>query len=236
MAYRVFLLIGIVFALKLTVQVHSDDEFKCPKNQFYLFPCRCLSGGYKGLDLLCNNSNLATLALALGNVKDPINSLVIANSNITRLFGTLFKDKSVHALTFQQSNLKEIEDESLSCLKQDIRTLQLDGNQFRSIPESINVLLNLTRVAVSGTAPLTEVSGGAFKRLVNLVELDLHNNSINKIDSATFTPLTVLGKYHKVRANCSVLIKMAHLCMHSYRTTRSKPQSTEQARAQSIPH
>lgn len=189
-----FLLLVIINVLA----VLSDGEFKCPKNQFYLFPCRCLSGGFKGISLLCDNSNLATFALALGNVKEPISSLVISNSNITRLIGPLFKEKSVLSLTFQNSNLHDVDSDSLACLKNDIRSLSFEGNHFCSIPESINVLLNLTRVVFANTASISEVKSGAFKKLVNLIEVDLHNNSIKKIESATFAPLVVLGKCNSV--------------------------------------
>lgn len=206
--------------------VICDGEYKCPKNQFYLFPCRCLSGGFKGISLLCDNSNLATFALALSNVKEPISSLVISNSNITRLIGPLFKEKSVLSLTFQQSNLHDVDSDSLACLKNDIRSLSFEGNHFRSIPESINVLLNLTRVVFSNTEAISEVKSGAFKKLVNLIEVDLHNNSIKKIEPATFAPLVVLGKCNSVlRAQflppfkCSFFPNCLHLYkIHSFRT------------------
>lgn len=176
-------------------QAYGDGEFKCPTSQFYLFPCRCLSGGYKGLNLLCENSNLATLALALTNVKSPLESLVIDTSNITRLIGPLFKEKSVYSLTFSNTNLNDIEPESLSCLKQDIRSLQFDGAKFTVLPDAINVLPNLTRIAFINTGSISEVKGTSFKKIVNLIELDLHNNSIKKIESSTLSPLTLLGKF-----------------------------------------
>lgn len=192
-----FLSIAALFLASQWAYTTCDGEFKCPANQFYLFPCRCLSGGFKGLNLFCDKSNLATIALALGNVKDPINSLLIANSNITRLIGPLFKEKSILSLTFEQCKLQDVEGDTLSCLKQDIRSLAFTGNRFRAIPESINVLANLTKVSVTNTDTITEVKSGAFKKLVGLIDLDLHNNSIKKIDSTAFSPLVVLGEFHR---------------------------------------
>lgn len=185
----IFILLGCYF-----LQVSSDEEYKCPANQFYLYPCRCLVGGYKGLDLLCERSNLATVALALDNVKQPINTLTVTKCNISRLYGPIFKDKKIYSLNLLNSNLEEIDNESFSGLKTELRSLQLNRNKFKSIPESINnELHNLTQLVVSNTASITEVKGNSFKKLTNLVEIDLHNNSIRKIDSTTFATLLSLG-------------------------------------------
>lgn len=186
----------VLVAAFLATPVRSNEEYKCPANQFYLFPCRCLQGGYKGLEMLCDNANLASISLAIQNVKSPINTLVVSNANISRLFGPIFKDKLVAVLRIENSSLADIDDDGLVALKDSLRALELRGNRLRSIPDSINNVLttNLTRLTIADTASLTEVKASALKKLTSLVELDLHNNSIRKIDSAALHPLGVLGK------------------------------------------
>lgn len=175
--------------------IHSNEEYKCPKNQFYLYPCRCTANGYSGIDLQCNNSNLATISLALDNVKTPINHLIIIDSNITRLFGPLFKDKIIQSLSIHNSNLQKIDYECLN-VNTNFKSIQLDTNRFLSIPEAIGIeLSNLTKLTViNNEQSIVEIKANDFKKNVQLIELNLRNNSISKIDSSAFTPLTVLGK------------------------------------------
>lgn len=186
------LLVLIVFFVLVT----SNEEYKCPPNQFYLFPCRCLQGGYKGLEIVCDNANLASISLAIQNIKLPINNLVVSNANITRFFGHIFKDKVVFTLRIENSTLREIDQDVLVPLKESLRSIELRSNRFHSIPDSFNNVLttNLTRLMIIDTASLVEVKASALKKLTSLIELDLHNNSIRKIDSSALHPLSTLGK------------------------------------------
>lgn len=186
----------IIIIILCICSIHTNDEYKCPKNQFYLYPCRCTSNGFSGIDLQCENSNLATISLALENVKTPINHLMINNANITRLFGPLFKDKIIQSLSIRNSNLQTIDYECLN-INTNFKSIQLDGNRFISIPEAIGIeLSNLTKLTVINNKEriINEIKANDFKKNVQLIELNLRNNSIAKIDSSAFTPLTVLGK------------------------------------------
>lgn len=183
----------VVWVVVVFDQHGCQEQFKCPSNQFYLYPCQCLSGGYKGLSIYCNNANLATISLAVANVKVDMSSVHIAHSNISRLFGPLFKEKTVLSLVVEQSNLVDVDHETFNCIKSSLKSLVFDGNKFTKIPESINkIAANLSHLAFINTPSIQEVSNQAFTKLTNLHELDLHNNSLRKFGPQALTSLTLL--------------------------------------------
>lgn len=188
--------IGWIWLIQISALINGNDEFKCPNNQFFLYPCRCLSGGFNGVNLSCNDSNLATISLALDNLKLPINHLTIINCNITRLFGPLFKDKVILSLNIIDSNLQRIDNECLNNLNLNVKSISLNGNQFVGISNAIGVdLTNLTKLSVINNPAIVEIKNNDFKKNTNLIELNLHNNSIAKIESSALSPLVLLGKY-----------------------------------------
>lgn len=189
-------LISWIWLIQISTIINGNDEFKCPNNQFFLYPCRCLSGGFNGVNLSCNDSNLATISLALENLKLPINQLTIINCNITRLFGPLFKDKVVLSLNIIDSKLQRIDSECLNNLNVNLKSMSLNANNFMGISNAVGVdLTNLTKLSVINNPALVEIKNNDFKKNANLIELNLFNNSIAKIETSALSPLLLLGKY-----------------------------------------
>lgn len=182
--------------------VFANEDVKCPTNTFNLLPCRCLAGGPRGIDLYCAKSNLGTIALALNNVKVSINSMQIVDSNFARLYGPLFKGTTVHSLILTNCQTEDIDTESLGYLKNSLKELTLAQNKFHTVPESINnALANLTKLHITNTATIIELKASSLKKFTNLIELDLHNNSIKKMEPTTFASLAILGMYSLISAS-----------------------------------
>lgn len=188
------LILLVIFLWGTFPLVLTNDDVKCPTADVNLRPCQCLSGGPKGIDFYCANSNLGTIALTLSNLKVPINTLRIQDSNIARVFGAIFKGTSIHSLTIENSNVIEIDSDSLHHLKSTLKELKLDKNFFKAIPDAINSALpNLTKLMVINTDTINEVRSSSLKKLTSLIELDLHGNSIKKVEATSFTPMLILG-------------------------------------------
>lgn len=65
--------------------IPPGPAFQCPANQFSIYPCNCTSGGERGLQIECENTNLASLSVGLinvGNLDTRVEKLLITRCNI----------------------------------------------------------------------------------------------------------------------------------------------------------
>ncbi len=81
-------------------------RYQCPPRP--LFPCECLGGGENGIDLVCTNTNLASLAVGLRQVRTLIHTLRITNCNMEKLYGSVFHLLSVKKLYIEDTPIKVI--------------------------------------------------------------------------------------------------------------------------------
>lgn len=50
--------------------IPPGPAFQCPKKKALLFPCVCTASGDRGIRVLCENSNLASLSVGLKNLAE----------------------------------------------------------------------------------------------------------------------------------------------------------------------
>lgn len=91
------LVIGI---LSLASLVKGQEKYPCPSNKEYFYPCVCEKGGSVGIFMKCENTNLASMAVGLANVRVPIEELVLFRCNIEKLFGDVFKTVQIKVRRF----------------------------------------------------------------------------------------------------------------------------------------
>jgi hypothetical protein len=72
-----YVIYAAVFAAIIAVDNAFGDRILCPRNQFFIYPCKCVRDGDRGIHVVCDDANLSMLSLGLANVKLPIESLVI---------------------------------------------------------------------------------------------------------------------------------------------------------------
>lgn len=82
-------LVILLSAINLTT-VNGEVKYKCPSNSAYFYPCICIRGGEEGIFMNCENTNLASIAVGLANVRIPIEELRLYRCNIKKLFGNVF--------------------------------------------------------------------------------------------------------------------------------------------------
>lgn len=136
----------LVLVSGISWSASADDEngLKCPKNAPYFFPCTCEGGGEKGIFMRCENSNLASISLGLGNTRLPIEELHIYKCHIRKLKGPLFRSLVLHRLIIEDTPVAEI-----------------DEHVFKSVAASLTELFILR-------APLEGVPTAALAPLRNL--------------------------------------------------------------------
>ncbi len=88
----------------LSQWVDPPPRYRCPDRP--LFPCRCLRGGEDGVDLECSNTNLASLALGLRQVRTLVRELHIGNCNIETLYGSVFRLLTVKRMYIEDTPIK----------------------------------------------------------------------------------------------------------------------------------
>ncbi len=99
-------LFASIFAVRELIYHRCFYGNQCPDRP--LFPCVCLKGGEDGVDLECSNTNLASLALGLRQVRTLVNRLRISNCNMEKIYGGVFKLLSVKKLTIEDTPIKDI--------------------------------------------------------------------------------------------------------------------------------
>lgn len=65
--------------------IPPGPRYRCPNQHQLLYPCKCIAEYDDGVDVWCENSNLATLSIGLNNLatfKIPIETLTLKNCKI----------------------------------------------------------------------------------------------------------------------------------------------------------
>jgi len=88
---------GALLVLSLLVPGTSGQQgkYQCPRSTAYLHPCTCEGSGSEGIFMRCENTNLASIALGLANVRLPIEELLLYRCNVRRLFGDVFNSVQI---------------------------------------------------------------------------------------------------------------------------------------------
>ena len=84
------------WVLLLTLCTHIRSEYippgpryQCPKNKAQLYPCLCAKPGERGVTIVCENTNLASLSVGLKNFANEnllIEKLYFSKCNIGIFF------------------------------------------------------------------------------------------------------------------------------------------------------
>ena len=100
---------GLIGLIKGQLEwVDPPPKYDCPKRPLY--PCQCLRGSEEGIYVRCNNTNIASLAVGLKQVRTLIHTLSIENCNIEKVYGDLFRMLSVKILEISDTPIKDISD------------------------------------------------------------------------------------------------------------------------------
>lgn len=78
-------LLCCIYPLIICEYIPPGPFYRCPKELLLIHPCICGTETNNGITVTCNNTNIATLSIALNNLatfRIPIEKLTIHKSNI----------------------------------------------------------------------------------------------------------------------------------------------------------
>jgi hypothetical protein len=89
--------------------IDQPPKYDCPRDPRILYPCNCTQGSDDGVYIECSNTNIASLAVGLGQVKTKIHTLLISNCNMEKLYGDIFqKPFTIKILKIEDTPIKVI--------------------------------------------------------------------------------------------------------------------------------
>lgn len=175
----------------------TNCDVICQKDISFMYPCQC-NNGTQGLLIKCNRLNLAVLSNSLKHIQDPVESLEVEESIISRLAGPIFNDSqtygSIHTslreLSIRSSSVRLIDAASFSNeLLKSIQYLQLDRNQLQQVPSQlIASTIGLKTLNLSSNF-ISSIENNHFAKSSNLSELDLSWNRIARLAKNAFASL-----------------------------------------------
>ncbi|XP_017068982.1 chaoptin [Drosophila eugracilis] len=209
-------------ALASSEYVYGEPEYKCPKKSKVLYPCECVKGSDNGLYIRCENTNLATLSVALQNLASfqmPIEELTIYRGHFVRLYGPLFAHIKARLLIIEETPLATIEDyvfygvnntlEQLHLLRTNLsrigplgfgilgktKELVIDGHAFEQLPKDLfagQEITNSLGIIRVTNGNLSDLPIETFQPLRKLKTLDLHGNQLENLKRNQFKNLREL--------------------------------------------
>uniref|UniRef100_A0A8D9ETU5 Insulin-like growth factor-binding protein complex acid labile subunit n=1 Tax=Cacopsylla melanoneura TaxID=428564 RepID=A0A8D9ETU5_9HEMI len=185
------------------VQVSSEyiepgPKYKCPKTILNKHICTCVSSNDIGLNILCQNTNLATLSVSLADISSsqtPIEKLHLNHCNISRLYGDLFYSLDIKSLVLENIPLMGIDDETFLGINETLHELVIVNSMLDSVPVgALKILGHLKRLVLDNQQieilQDNTFQSGTWSR--NLEKLSIINGKLSPFTNVVFTPLKKL--------------------------------------------
>ncbi|KAI5735419.1 hypothetical protein M8J77_018014 [Diaphorina citri] len=178
--------------------IEPGPKYRCPKTILNDHICSCLSSNDIGLNIVCKNTNLATLSVSLADIsasQAPIEKLHLNHCNISRLYGDLFYSLDIKSLTLKNIPLMSIDDEIFLGINETLHELVVSNSLLESIPVgAFKILGNLKRLVLD-THNIAEIQDNTFQSGTwsrNIERLAITNGKVGQISNTVFTPLKKL--------------------------------------------
>lgn len=140
------LLVALVGVLWKTATAEGP-KFKCPTVAPFYFPCTCEHGGDEGLFLRCENTNLASVAVGLANVRLPIQELRLYKCHIKKLHGDVFRSLLLKTLVLEDTPVSEVDDGVFKSVANSLTGLHILRAPLQQLPK--NAISSLKNLEVS---------------------------------------------------------------------------------------
>ena len=103
----VLLFLTVLCTLVSGQWIDQPPKYDCPRDSRALYPCNCTQGSDDGVYIECKNTNIASLAVGLNQIKTKVHTLVISNCNMEKLFGDIFqKPFTIKILKIEDTPIK----------------------------------------------------------------------------------------------------------------------------------
>lgn len=97
--YHITSLLCIFFVPIISEYIPPGPFYRCPKEKLLLHPCTCDIESDNGITVSCNNTNIASMSIALNNLatfRIPIEKLTIYKCNIGKYTALLNNSVSIY--------------------------------------------------------------------------------------------------------------------------------------------
>ncbi|XP_073844733.1 insulin like growth factor binding protein acid labile subunit convoluted [Musca autumnalis] len=205
-----------------SVYVYGEPKYKCPARPKLIFPCVCYNNTDIGIYVRCDNTNLATLSVAMQNLAAlelPVEELTINKGHFERLFGPLFSKVQVRKLTITDTPVNSLDDyvfhginktlEELYIVRTNLgnisplsfgvlgklTNLEIDQHNFTTLAKNLffdQYIANTVTVVRFTNGPLNDLPIETFQPLRKLKTLDLHGNQLENLKRNQFKNLREL--------------------------------------------
>ncbi|XP_063596963.1 chaoptin-like [Penaeus indicus] len=184
----------LVSGISWSASADEEGKLKCPKNSPYFYPCTCEGGGDKGIFIRCENSNLASISVGLGNSRLPIEELHIYKCNIKKLQGPLFRSLVLHRLVIEDTPISEIDGEVFKNVAASLTELIILRAPLEGVPTAaLAPLKNLENLKIDGAA-IPRLGPDALPNLPNLEKLEISRAGLTNINANALTRLSKLKR------------------------------------------
>ncbi|CAH0550427.1 unnamed protein product [Brassicogethes aeneus] len=182
----------------LSGYVPPGPLYRCPKDKQFLHPCTCDTESDAGVTVSCNNTNLASMSVALNNLAAfnlPVESLLIYKSHIGRFYGSLLYKLHVRMLKIEDTPIEKIEEHTFLGINNTLNELHLINTELLEFPTAaFKILGNLTVLNINGHK-MTSMPKDAFAlsdMTGRLLKLHICNGTLSTPPLESFQPLRKL--------------------------------------------
>lgn len=184
----------MVIGLCLSVSADEESKFKCPANAEYFYPCKCEGGGETGIFLRCENTNLASMAVGLSNVRLPIEELRMYRCNVKKLQGEIFQSLLLQKLVLEETPVVELDENVFVPVGQSLTHLHFLKAPLQGLPTKALAPLKKLEVLEVHGGNITQLRGGMLPGLPKLKEIRLNYCGIKSVQKNALQGLRTLTR------------------------------------------
>jgi len=201
----VLVLVGCVGSAVGSAVFYVPPAYTCPET--IIHPCSCVGESDDGIDVVCDNTNLASMAVGLSQVKIKVRDLNITNCNIERLYGDVFRHLDVQNILIKDTPLAEIQDDSFLVMGEKVSSLRIINSRLRTFPgHAIRNLTNINHIVIDHSELVT-IPDKAFVGLSKLKFLVIANSRIETLPKDSFSGQRGLKKLSLNNNNITDIVK-----------------------------
>ncbi|XP_018576955.1 protein artichoke [Anoplophora glabripennis] len=193
-----FALIALGLCGVLAEYIPPGPQYRCPKEKLLLHPCSCDIESDEGITVSCNNTNLASMSIALNNLATfrlPIQKLTIYKCHIAKLYGSLLYKLNLKVLQIEDTPIETIEEHTFLGVNDTLNEFHLMNSSLKEFPTSaFKILGNLTLLTIDGHR-MTELPKDAFAlsdMTGKLLKLQIANGNLTTPPPESLQPLRKL--------------------------------------------
>ncbi|KAJ8943742.1 hypothetical protein NQ314_009660 [Rhamnusium bicolor] len=187
-----------ICGIALAGYIPPGPLYRCPKEKLLLHPCSCDTESDQGITVSCNNTNLASMSIALNNLATfrlQIENLMIYKCNVARLYGSVFYKLNLRVLRIEETPVEIIEEHTFLGVNNTLNEFHLINSSLKEFPTlAFKILGNLTVLNIDGHK-IVELPKDAFilsDMAGKLLKLHIANGNLTTPPSESLQPLRKL--------------------------------------------